>query len=304
MKMNRAVGVVALVIACMVSASEMHAQEQVPAKREPMGGVSELVAEISAKSGLEGEVVVGYLNQAVYVPWILEVMDRPGEDLPWTQYRDRLLTKDRISKGRQFLTQNNPMLSSAEKKYGVPKEVIAAIIGVETNYGANVGKVRLIDSLTTLSLYYPRRSAFFRAELGSLFLYSNENRIEPTALMGSYAGAFGWGQFMPSSAIKLGVDFDGDGRVDLVSNPNDAIGSIGNYLHNAGWQSGLQLFARTRSSRESNLTMKGDGEDEKYIVGKNFRAILRYNRSRNYAMIVAQLAESLKDPQVQKRVAY
>lgn len=297
--MNRAVGVVALVITCMSSSSASEAQEQVPVKNPLMGGVSELAIEISAKAGLEGEVVAGYLNQAVYVPWILEVMDRPGEDLPWAQYRDRLLTKDRISKGRQFLAQNSSMLTSAEKKYGVPKEVIAAIIGVETNYGANVGKVRLIDSLTTLSLYYPRRSAFFRAELGSLFTYSNTNKIEPTALTGSYAGAFGWGQFMPSSAIKLGVDFDGDGRVDLVSNPNDAIGSIGNYLHNAGWQSGRQVFARTRNGRKSNLIMKGDGGDESYIVGKNFRAILRYNRSRNYAMVVSQLAESLKTPQVE-----
>lgn len=259
-----------------------------------------LAAEIARKTGQPDSYIMSVLAQATFVPRTIELMDTPGEAVPWASYRARLLTEERIENGRRFMKEHATALALAEARYGVSRQVIAAIIGVETNYGKIKGRYRLLDSLTTLSLRYPRRSTFFRSELTAFFDFSSRSQSDPVLMTGSYAGAFGWGQFMPSSALKLGIDFDGDGRVDLMESAGDTVGSVGHYLKFAGWKRGEQVFHRAEGKTSGNLVLQGGAGVERYTVGANFRAILRYNRSANYAMAVAQLAEAIGDRAVRQ----
>ena len=251
----------------------------------------------------------------------------------WQRYRERFLNEQRLTQGLRFWQDNRSELIRAEAIYGVPQEIIVAIIGVETEYGRNTGKFGVLEALATLSFSYPPRAPFFRNELEQFLLMARENGISPLDYKGSYAGAIGIPQFMPSSQRNFAVDFDGDDRIDLRRSPTDAIGSVARFLHLHGWQTsapiavqahvsgdpapliaaGIKPVLPLREFGEHGVVALGEAEamagqpaalidlvspemPTEYWVGfDNFYVITRYNRSSFYAMSVFMLAESLRE---------
>jgi membrane-bound lytic murein transglycosylase B len=255
----------------------------------------------------------------------------PSGTRSWQNYRANFVNARRIDAGVQFWRVNAGTLERAARTFGVPPEIVIAIIGVETEYGRNTGSFRVLDALATLAFDYPRRADYFRAELEQYLLYTRESRLDATALRGSYAGAIGIPQFMPGSIRRYGVDFDGDGRRDLRGSAADAIGSVANFLLAHGWVAGalVALPARVEGEayrafadgevvpiyradvlREAGVDFSATVEAETpcalielespdeppvHIVGlQNFYALTRYNRSSFYAAAVNELAEELK----------
>lgn len=264
--------------------------------------------------------------EAQIKPTILEAMDRPAETKPWHQYRKIFLTERRIQEGVRFSQRYRGLLQKAKKIYGVDPEIIVAVLGVETLYGANTGSFRVLDALSTLAFAYPRRAEFFSRELEQFLLLAREEQLDPRRPQGSYAGAMGWPQFMPSSFRLYATDFDGDGQRDLWQNPADVIGSVANYLAQSGWQSrqpvavplpqqalkfanteltpkftvaelkrqGLPLAAYPDELAANVLKLDGENRPEIWLGFHNFYVITRYNRSLLYAMAVYQLAEAIQ----------
>ncbi|MFV0456455.1 MAG: lytic murein transglycosylase B [Pseudomonas sp.] len=280
--------------------------------------------------GFAGEQVVELLKQAERKQVILDAISRPAERVkPWKEYRPIFITDSRIAQGVDFWRQNEAALSRAEAEYGVPAEVIVAIIGVETFYGRNTGNYRVIDALATLGFDYPPRQPFFRQQLREFLVLAREEQVDPLTLKGSYAGAMGLPQFMPSSFRAYAVDFDDDGHIDIWNNPVDAIGSAANYFKQHGWTAGEPVVVRASISGdafEQGLTvglepvmnatqmrdlgwqseatipddtavtafrLEGAEGDEFWLGLPNFYVITRYNRSVMYAMAVHQLSEEL-----------
>jgi membrane-bound lytic murein transglycosylase B len=257
----------------------------------------------------------------------------------WRAYRERFIESRRINAGTQFWQTYQSALTRAEQTYGVPAEMIVGIIGVETFYGQNMGSYRVLDALTTLTLNFPsahpraaERQVFFKSELGHFLAQAHQQG--DTSMTGSFAGAMGWPQFMPSSVAKFAVDFDGDGHIDLRNSPVDAIGSVGNYFKSFGWQTGMPThypvgFDESRLDKPtllapdilpsfsvSNFTAKGAVLDEQaqkhngplalvelfngddapsYVAGTdNFYVVTRYNWSSYYALAVIELGQAVK----------
>ncbi len=261
---------------------------------------------------------------------ILDAISRPAESKPWKEYRPIFLTADRREGGVRFWREHAATLARAREKYGVPEQIIVAIIGVETRYGRHAGRFRVLDALSTLAFAYPPRSAFFRKELEEYLLMTRDEKLPPEKQLGSYAGAMGMPQFMPSSFRQYAVDFDGDGRRDLWNNPADVIGSVANYFYRHRWHPGEPVAHRVRvhGSRYRELIdgdlqprrsqdellalgvvlpqglpphLKGalielDGADgpEYWVVWHNFHVISRYNHSALYAMAVYQLGQEIR----------
>ena len=203
-------------------------------------------------------------------------MNSPAEfTLTWEKYRSIWIEPNRIRNGKLFIKKNLETLERAEAQFGVPKEVITAILGVETRYGKIMGSFRVLDALSTLSFDYPRRSNFFSQELINLLLLARENDLDIFKLKGSYAGAMGYGQFIPSSYRAYAVDFDNDGSVDLLNSVEDAIGSIGNYLYQHGWKSNYPIIWEVDNSFEGfnsdsvNNVRKKVNFDSKTMSPKN-----------------------------------
>lgn len=176
---------------------------------------------------------------------ILDAISRPAERVkPWKDYRPMFITDARIARGVDFWRQHEAVLARAEQEYGVPAQYIVAIIGVETFFGRNTGNYRVIDALSTLGFDYPPRAEFFRKELREFLLLAREEQLDPLTLKGSYAGAMGLPQFMPSSFRNFAVDFDGDGHINIWNNPDDAIGSVASYFKRHGWVPGEGVVSR------------------------------------------------------------
>lgn len=194
-------------------------------------------------------------------PKVIQAMSKPFEEVTWPQYRDRFVTDERANAGVKFWRANQEALKKAEAEYGVPPEMIAAIIGVETYYGRNTGNFLVVQALATLAFNYPPRAQFFRNELEQFFLLINEEKLDGKTILGSYAGAMGLPQFMPSSYRRYGVDFAGHGKRDLIHNTTDAIGSVANYFSEHGWIPGqpvaypAQVFGN-EYERLANTNMK------------------------------------------------
>ena len=264
-----------------------------------------------------------------YSERVIAAMSKPAEALPWYKYRSLFLDPVRIEGGRLFWEQYKETLQRAETEYSVPAGIIVAIIGVETRYGANTGKDRIMDALATLAFHYPKRAGYFRDELEQFLLLAREQGVDPLSLQGSYAGAMGLPQFMPSSFRNYAVDFDHDGKIDIWNSPEDAIGSVANYFRRHGWEIQQQIVmpAQGTGDRYKSLlnddlrpdimsdklsqfdilqsgqippgtkvkliSLESDAGDELWLGFNNFYVITRYNRSPLYAMAVYQLYEEI-----------
>lgn len=188
------------------------------------------------KYGLSAEQIDAAMSGSKQVDRIIRIMSAPGESKPWYEYKKNFLVESTIQRGVRFKNQYAEALNRAEQVYGVPQSIILGILGVETGYGANKGSFVTRDALATLAFGYPRRAAYFSDELSALIAWSYQDGRPTSSVVGSYAGAIGYPQFMPSNINKFGVDFDGNGHIDLMGSAVDAIGSIGNYLAKNGWQ--------------------------------------------------------------------
>ena len=216
---------------------------------------------------------------------------RPGS---WTRYRNKFLTDQHISNGAEFWRNNASAISKASTAYGVDPEYIVGIIGVETYFGKNIGKTCVFDALATLSFHTYRRAKYFQSELENFLLMTREEGYNPRQPVGSWAGAMGLGQFMPSSFRRLAVDFDRNGRRDLW-HPNDAIGSVAHYFSKSGWNYKSPVTQPADSSYGSSVIELSTYEGKEYWqVYPNFKVIKRYNNSNKYAMAVHQLAQAIK----------
>ena len=277
----------------------------------------------------EAELRKLFKEVAIQQP-ILDAMSKPAEGKPWHQYREIFMTESRIAGGAQFWRDNEAALKAVEQQYGVPAEIIIAIIGVETKYGAFTGKYRVIDALATLGFAYPSRSEFFLKELEQFLLLSREEHINPLQPMGSYAGAMGLSQFMPSSFRSYARDFDLDRKRDIWHNPADAIASVANYFVANHWQRGGAIASQVSAKGEAYQQALSKGVKPDTTVGQlrklaigipsqladaenakllsypllngeelwlglhNFYVITRYNHSPLYAMAVYQLSQAIK----------
>jgi membrane-bound lytic murein transglycosylase B len=222
---------VLLALHLVALATTSHAQPLPEAK-------TAFLESLVTEHNLHRETVQHLLNKAEKDQAVIDAIKRPWEAKPWHQYYPIFLTEKRLQKGLQFYQAHRETLARAEEKYGVPAEMIVAILGIESFYGAYKGTYSALNALYTLGFYYPPRASFFKKELAQLILLANEEEFDATQLQSSYAGAMGWGQFIPSSYRHYAVDFDNDGVRDLLNNPVDAIGSIANYFKRNGWQRG------------------------------------------------------------------
>ena len=304
-----------------------------PATLDRAVEIEPFVARMVEKHGVSASETRALLEDAKVLDSVLEVVQRPAERKPWHEYRKIFLTEKRIARGVEFWREHAASLARAGGRFGVAPEIIVAIIGVESFYGVHRGRHRVLDALATLGFRYPKRSAFFLSELESFVLLSNEERIDAMRLKGSYAGAVGIAQFIPSSYRHYAIDFDGDGSRDLVRSPEDAVGSIANYLSRHGWRAEAEVAIRAEVEGDAfraildrgikphstlasfrakgiGFTTPAGGEEQEqgaliefetkkgheYWIGlTNFYVITRYNHSRLYALAVFQLAQRIRE---------
>jgi membrane-bound lytic murein transglycosylase B len=289
-----------------------------------------MVDRLVAEHGLDRDELIRVFDRVKLRPQVVEAIKKPAERLPWHRYRSFFINAGQIRNGIRFWEANGRALARAERETGVPQEIIAAVIGIETRYGATLGSHSVLESLTTLTLQYPRRREFFGEQLEHFLILTHEQNLDRFSIRGSYAGAIGIPQFMPTSYRQYAVDFSGDGKTDLVNQIDDAIGSVANYLKQFKWRAGepvsLDLVvddgvdkAPLTSERRLDTTvgrlrgagaridgripddMKAgvvslDGEDGTLyrVVFHNFYVLTRYNPSVLYAMAVHELSSALK----------
>ena len=214
-------------------------------------GIPEFIDEMVAKHKFKHADLESVFARAQYVPSVIEAISRPATSKPWLEYRAAFVNPQRIKLGLEFWHKYRKTLRRAERKYGVPQEIIVAVIGVETIYGQDAGTFRTIDALTTLAFDYPQRADFFRSELENFLLLAREQQFELFDIRGSYAGALGIPQFMPSSYRIYAVDFNGNRRINLLREAKDAIGSVANYLKDFGWISDASEVLQSAGAGES-----------------------------------------------------
>jgi membrane-bound lytic murein transglycosylase B len=290
------------------------------------------VDKMVGQHGFNRAELTALLDAAKIDQTILDTMARPAERVvPWFEYRNIFLTEERIAAGVRFWGEHAETLQQISERYGVAPEMIVSIVGIETYFGTRMGRYRVLDALATLAFAYPPRSAFFTSELESFLLLTREEDVDPTAALGSYAGAMGAGQFIPSSYRAYAVDGDADGKRDLWTNWNDVFGSVANYFARHGWRTGEPVVEpATRTERydgpEPRNTLDLDGTvgsvteqgyvftttlpsdapaapysfeahgggSEYWIGYHNFYVVTRYNRSTKYALAAHQLSQAIK----------
>lgn len=289
-----------------------------------------LIDEMVREHGMDRRQLQKIFAGIRYRGDIIEAITRPAEAKPWHEYRQIFLTSDRVAAGRRFWSKNEKLLHKAEQEFGVPAEIIVAIIGVETRFGRYQGKYDVVESLSTLAFHYPPRAAFFRKQLVEFLLLCKEEGLDPRMIKGSYAGAMGKPQFIPSSYRSYAVDFDGDGKRDLLNSTADAIGSVANYFRKHRWQPGNAVITRAttrgdnyqaivdlgikpstplaqmekKGVRYSNrklsrkelgalIELENTNGPEHWVGLQNFYVITRYNHSPLYAMAVYQLSQQI-----------
>lgn len=315
--------------AAAILPAPLRAQEKTIAE---LDGVADFIMQMR-EHGFAAEELRALFSQMRVHRRVISLMDAPADPARktyWREYRKRLLTARRIAEGKKFMRKHETALARAEDEYGAPREILVAILGAETRYGKVLGGFGIARALATLAFAYPRRAQEFQAQLRELLLYTRDSGIAPESLRGSFAGAFGMPQFLPGSARRYAVDFDGDGRADLFS-PADAVGSIGSFLKAHGWSRGgalsypvsdipdpAPLAAATRDNGYKPLFTRaqladagvraGDIADELYMLvdlenrydteyrlgAQNFYTLTRYNKSFKYAAAVSDLAAALR----------
>jgi len=302
--------------------------------------VNAFVDDMVARDGFDRTALQTVFSQARYLDSAIKLIKpaAAGKTKNWQAYRARFVEPTRIAAGVAFWNEHELALQRAQEQYGVPAEIIVGILGVETIYGRNTGNFRVIDTLTTLAFAYPptpnreARMAFFRGELESALLIARDSNIDPFSLLGSYAGAIGWPQFMPSSVREYAVDFDGTGKIDLRTSPIDAIGSVANFLKIHGWKrdepivfpatlanpaaaapllnQGLEAKFPVEQIKNYGVVpgsdlpaaqllglidlQNGDDPTEYWLATNNYFAITQYNRSYFYAMSVVDLSRAVR----------
>jgi membrane-bound lytic murein transglycosylase B len=294
-------------------------------------GIPQFIDEMVEKHQFNREELVKTFQQVEYRADVIAAISAPATIKPWVDYRAGFINPVRINGGVEFWKQYAEPLQRAEQQYGVPQEIIIAVIGVETLYGRRAGKFRTLDALTTLAFDYPRRAEFFRNELAQYLLLAREQSFDLFAIQASYAGALGIPQFMPSSYRKYAVDFNGNGKVDILHEPEDAIGSVANYLKQYGWKTGEPVAQLAQLNEGSVPVISPDSRTmaawqdagvapveklqgvvppawlldftvasgkEYWLTYNNFRVITLYNNSNFYAMSVFQLASALRAAKV------
>jgi membrane-bound lytic murein transglycosylase B len=312
---------------CAMSPAPARARERFDLGRAE---IRDFIEHAAAHTGLARDAIKTLLAEAEPQPSILEAIGKPAETvLPWWQYRERFLTARRIEAGLAFWAGHDLQLARIGAERGVPAEYLVAILGVETNYGRATGRYRVLDALATLSFDFPARSAYFRGELEEFLQLVKEDHLDPLEVRGSYAGAMGAPQFMPSSLRRYGVDVAGKGRRDLWNDWDDVLASIANYLQAQGWKAGEPVLAETLSPASADDPLDfhleladtlGRIRQRGYVVDSglpdatpallvpaeqadsmswrvgftNFYVITRYNRSPRYAMAVHDLAQALR----------
>ena len=290
---------------------------------------AEFIDYMAQKHGYEKSYLEAVFQRAKYQERVVRIMNRqPEGTMTWERYRGIMVNESRISAGKEFIKSHRQDLQRAEKIYGVPAEIIASIIGIETRYGRIKGNIRVIDSLSTLAFDYPRRSKFFKVQLEEFLLLSREENFNLEEIEGSIAGAMGYGQFMPDSYRDYAVDFDNDGVRDILNNPIDAIGSVANFLNKKGkWKPNVPIAMRAKAISEvkeitssfkpymteieleefgleateiipSNLkfvpiSLNLEDGYEYWLGFDNYQSISRYNRSKLYVMAVFEFSNSL-----------
>jgi len=291
--------------------------------------VAEFVSEMNSEHGFDTEWLNGLFADAEAKQKILDAISRPAERTkPWHEYREIFITPKRISAGVAFWREHEKLLDRVERQTGVPARMIVAILGVETFYGRITGGYRVIDALSTLAFLYPPRAKFFRSELEQFLLLTRESAVDPLAATGSYAGAMGAPQFIPSSFRAYAVDANDDGRIDLWTDWEDVTASVANYFREHGWKAGepiavtaavegfdgepgkntLKLTDTVKSLQQRGfsfttslgdtagtmpIVLEGSTGPEHWVGFNNFYVITRYNRSAMYALAVFQLGEAV-----------
>lgn len=299
--------------------------------------VQAFIEEVSQKHGFKKDELKKLFAKVEFKQKIIDAITRPAESKPWYEYRPIFVTETRITEGVKFWNEHQDELERAHQEYGVPPEIIVAIIGVETRYGRHKGGHRVMDSLSTLAFGYPKRAKFFRQELEQYLLLAREENLDPLSINGSYAGAMGKAQFISSSYRNYAVDFDGDGKRDLWNNTSDAIGSVANYFKRHKWQpdgpittpaivgsnhikvlveKGIKPHSTVAELRKRGVTPKTKVDPNEmgalielqnragreYWLGlNNFYVITRYNHSPLYAMAVYQLGQAILNDKGLKR---
>ena len=326
---------VVVMTAALTTAAPVHAQNVQVEGLKPEVGT--FVARMAREHGFDAVELGRLFAQLEANQTIIRAFNAPATSRPWSYFRKLYVTSSRVERGVEFWDEHAEVLERASNFYGVPEEIIVSIIGVETIYGRYTGKFRIVDALYTLGFEVPRRSQFFQGQFEHFLLLTRENGLDAEEITGSFAGAMGIPQFMPSSYRQYAVDFDGDGRADLLNSVADAVGSVANYLSRFGWEEGEQIVLPAKvSTKETeklerlgtkpSLTVaqlrsrgvEADGnvaddvdagfftlEDEQegslyFISLKNFYVITRYNRSNNYAMAVYQLAQEIARQRVEQ----
>lgn len=323
--------VAALICVLGLSSSLVHALQ--PADTKEITELKKAFIKEQVSKGVSQQQAQVYLDGANYNQAVIDAITKPWEAKPWHQYFPIFLTEKRLQAGLAFWKTHQKTIQRAADKFNVDPQIIVAIIGIETFYGGYMGNYAPQDALYTLGFYYPPRATFFRSEFGHLMSLIKEEKLDAANLKASYAGAMGFGQFIPSSYRHYAVDFDGDGRRDLLTSPADAIGSVANYFHQHGWQrnadvalpltntmasppmakvwSGEKLNYKVSDILSPNLSLAQakdidasqsallisleQADKTEYWLGlKNFYVITRYNRSPLYAMAVYQFSQQLK----------
>ena len=304
--------------------------DAIAAQRELRPEVEAFIDEMATKHQFQAETLRRWFRQVAVRQSILRAVYAPATSLTWAEFRARLLTKSRINNGARFWRDHAQILARASGEFGIPEEIIVATIGIETLYGRQNGGFGVLEALSTLAFHYPERADFFRSELEAFLLLTREHRLNALALKGSYAGAMGIPQFMPSSYRKYAIDFDGDGKANIWNSAADAIGSVANYYRAFGWRTGqpvvvaadpgaadvdavidagIKPFIKVGELRRRGvvpLSPVGDDADtalfvvetdyglQHYLGLDNFYVITRYNRSVNYALAVYELAHEVR----------
>ena len=258
--MSAAIRLIFVVIFCIAPLLSAHAT---PAKKyfAQRDDVTQFVTEMSQQHGFEAAKLAALFAQTAALPSVLQLMQPPVvmQSNSWLAYRQRFVEPKRIAAGRTFMLRYDAALTRAEASYGVPREIIAAIIGVETIYGRNKGRVNTLAALSTLAFDYPPRAELFRHELSEFLLLARDAQRDPRSYKSSYAGALGLPQFLPSSIRSYAIDFDNDGAIDIDDNATDAIGSVANFLNAHGWQTGAPIAIEVKVSGENLAEILANG---------------------------------------------